>query len=135
MTCVSSRSWSDGDSLLNDAPSTDRATAGPPTTADADDPAPTPGHRRRHATTWQWGGTTPSRTHGGRPCATTTDTPMVPNHSMTACGLGDIVVRGRYYLLDERGWVPTIALRAHVKAPTADAERAWAPAGRTKVLA
>jgi hypothetical protein len=41
----------------------------------------------------------------------------------TSCGLGDIVVRGRYYLVDERGWAPTIALRAHVKAPTASAER------------
>jgi hypothetical protein len=34
---------------------------------------------------------------------------------------GDIVVRGRYFVLDERGWLPTIAIRAHVKAPTADA--------------
>ena len=37
--------------------------------------------------------------------------------------MGDVVVRGRYYLLDERRWLPTIALRAHVKAPTASAER------------
>ena len=37
--------------------------------------------------------------------------------------MGDIVVRGRYYLLDERRWAPTIALRGHVKAPTASAER------------
>ena len=39
------------------------------------------------------------------------------------CGMGDIVVRGRYYLLDERGWAPTIAVRAHIKAPTASAQR------------
>jgi hypothetical protein len=39
------------------------------------------------------------------------------------CGMGDIIVRGRYYLVDERGWLPTIAVRAHVKAPTARAER------------
>jgi hypothetical protein len=39
------------------------------------------------------------------------------------CGMGDIVVRGRYYLVDERGWKPTIAVRGHVKAPTASAER------------
>jgi hypothetical protein len=39
------------------------------------------------------------------------------------CGLGDVVVRGRYYVLDERSWYPTIALRAHLKVPTADAER------------
>ena len=41
----------------------------------------------------------------------------------TACGLGDIIVRGRYYVLDERGWLPTIALRAHVKAPTASEDK------------
>ena len=41
----------------------------------------------------------------------------------TACGLGDIIVRGRYYVLDERGWLPTIALRAHVKAPTASDDK------------
>lgn len=40
-----------------------------------------------------------------------------------ACGTGDIVVRGRYYVVDEHGWAPTIALRGHVKAPTASAER------------
>jgi hypothetical protein len=43
--------------------------------------------------------------------------------SVSACGMGDIVVRGRYYLLDERAWMPTIAVRGHVKAPTASAER------------
>jgi hypothetical protein len=41
----------------------------------------------------------------------------------TRCGIGDVVVRGRYYLLDERGWLPTIAVRGHVKAPTASAAR------------
>ena len=41
----------------------------------------------------------------------------------TNCGMGDIVVRGRYYLLDEHGWMPTIAVLAHVKTPTASAER------------
>ena len=39
------------------------------------------------------------------------------------CGMGDVIVRGRYYLLDERAWFPTIAVRGHVKAPTASAER------------
>ena len=39
------------------------------------------------------------------------------------CGMGDIVVRGRYFAVDEHGWVPTIAVRAHVKTPTASAER------------
>jgi hypothetical protein len=39
------------------------------------------------------------------------------------CGLGDIVARGRYYVLDERGWIPTLAIRGHIKAPTADDTR------------
>jgi hypothetical protein len=39
------------------------------------------------------------------------------------CGMGDIVVRGRYYLVDQHGWAPTIAVRAHVKTPTASRER------------
>lgn len=43
--------------------------------------------------------------------------------SARSCGMGDIVARGRYYLLDERAWLPTIAVRGHVKAPTASAER------------
>jgi hypothetical protein len=46
-----------------------------------------------------------------------------PPEPTRECGIGDIVVRGRYYLADERGWMPTIALRAHVKAPTASFER------------
>jgi len=48
-----------------------------------------------------------------------------PDSSGTAgtCGIGDIVVRGRYYVLDERAWRPTIAIRGHVKTPTASAER------------
>jgi hypothetical protein len=41
----------------------------------------------------------------------------------TSCGMGDIVVRGRYFLVDERGWRPTIAVRAHLKTPTGSADR------------
>jgi hypothetical protein len=67
------------------------------------------------------GGTTTSTTR------TTTDTTVPPATdiapAISACGFGDIVVRGRYYVLDERGWLPTIAVRGHVKAPTADASR------------
>ncbi len=80
-------------------------------------------------------GGAPSRpaTGGGRPgdgssaegAAADTTAARSPTltHPATACGPGDIVVRGRYYLVDERGWIPTIALRAHVKAPTASAAR------------
>jgi hypothetical protein len=43
--------------------------------------------------------------------------------AVNACGLGDVVVRGRYYLLDGATWRPTIAVRAHVKTPTANVKR------------
>ena len=62
------------------------------------------------------GGRTTDSTVAGR--ATVAD-----NQTTSNCGMGDIVVRGRYYLLDERGGMPTIAIRAHVKTPTASAER------------
>lgn len=39
------------------------------------------------------------------------------------CGLGDVVVRGRYYLTDGTARVPTVAVRAHIKAPTASVDR------------
>lgn len=55
--------------------------------------------------------------------ATSARTTTSSSGSARNCGMGDIVVRGRYYVLDERSWLPTIALRGHVKAPTASAER------------
>ena len=56
---------------------------------------------------------------------TTRTTATVTTSSVTtrACGMGDIVVRGRFYVVDEHGWLPTIAVRGHVKAPTASVER------------
>jgi hypothetical protein len=56
-------------------------------------------------------------TGDGTTRATTASEPV------SACGMGDIVVRGRYYLIDERAWLPTIAVRGHVKAPTASRAR------------
>jgi hypothetical protein len=38
-------------------------------------------------------------------------------------GLGDVVLKGRFYVLDEQGPLPTFALTARVKAPTADADK------------
>jgi hypothetical protein len=35
-------------------------------------------------------------------------------------GLGDILLRGRYYVLDEQGLLPTVAVTGRVKFPTAD---------------
>lgn len=43
--------------------------------------------------------------------------------SSTDCGIGDLILRGRYYLVDERQWVPTIAVTGRIKIPTADSER------------
>jgi hypothetical protein len=63
--------------------------------------------------------TTPTRTTVD---TATTTTSVTPN-TISACGMGDIIVRGRYYVVNERAWLPTIAIRAHVKTPTADAER------------
>lgn len=50
-----------------------------------------------------------------------TEPPPATTSRTTSCGMGDIVVRGRYYIVDERNWWPTVALRAHFKAPTAPA--------------
>jgi hypothetical protein len=41
----------------------------------------------------------------------------------TDCGIGDLILRGRYYLVDERDWVPTIAVTGRIKFPTADENR------------
>ena len=43
--------------------------------------------------------------------------------SSTDCGIGDLILRGRYYLVDEVGWVPTIAVTGRIKFPTADSDR------------
>jgi len=41
----------------------------------------------------------------------------------TDCGIGDLILRGRYYVVDEVGWVPTIAVTGRIKFPTADSDR------------
>ena len=38
-------------------------------------------------------------------------------------GLGDVMLKGRYYIVDEQEYLPAIGLTAHVKAPTADASK------------
>lgn len=38
-------------------------------------------------------------------------------------GLGDIILRGRYYVVDEGDFVPLIAVTGRIKFPTADEER------------
>src|SRR5262245_27447420 len=41
----------------------------------------------------------------------------------TESGIGDVVLRGRYYVIDEHGWVPTVAVTGKIKFPTADRDR------------
>lgn len=41
----------------------------------------------------------------------------------TQSGIGDILLQGRYYILDEQGLLPTVALLARIKFPTADRDR------------
>jgi hypothetical protein len=60
---------------------------------------------------------------GGTRGTTTTVRASTPPAVTTECGPGDLVFRGRYYLVDESGSAPTIAVRAHVKAPTASEEK------------
>ena len=115
VTCI----WGSAVTIVNGSPiPTERTQAAGATTSTT----PTRGGQ---TTPTRGGTTTPSRT---TPSQTTADvaaaagTDIAPS-TVSACGMGDIVVRGRYYLVDEHAWAPTVALRAHLKAPTADAER------------
>ncbi len=54
----------------------------------------------------------------GRKKPTTTPNPVVTNG-----GLGDVVLRGRYYVVDEGDSLPEIAVTARLKIPTADADK------------
>lgn len=56
---------------------------------------------------------------GGSIRGTVTTTPVTTR----SCGMGDIVVRGRYDLIHERGSLPTVTVRGHLKAPTASVEQ------------
>ncbi len=50
-------------------------------------------------------------------------TGQIPGTSRTESGLGDLVLRGRYYLVDEANYVPLIAVTGRIKFPTADEDR------------
>lgn len=43
--------------------------------------------------------------------------------STTDSGLGDLILRGRYYLMEEGDFAPLVALTGRIKFPTADADR------------
>ena len=47
----------------------------------------------------------------------------VQGQKVTTSGLGDIILRGRYYIVEEKNWVPLIAITGRLKLPTADASR------------
>lgn len=49
------------------------------------------------------------------------DSPL--SSSTTDSGLGDIILRGRYYLVEEGSLAPLVALVGRIKFPTADADR------------
>ena len=42
---------------------------------------------------------------------------------VTNSGLGDIILRGRYYLVEERDYVPLIAITGRIKLPTASGQQ------------
>ena len=74
-------------------------------------------------------GTRTSNTQGGGNGASSVGTgkgkkvTATPQSSAsTASGLGDVILRGRYYLVEETSVMPLIAVTARVKMPTADAD-------------
>jgi len=62
----------------------------------------------------------PGTSGSTRTCGTTN---RVPGQNVTTSGLGDIILRGRYYVVEEKDWVPLIAITGRLKLPTADASR------------
>lgn len=55
-----------------------------------------------------------------RVCGTTTRT---VGQKVTTTGIGDVILRGRYYLVEEQEYVPLIAVTARFKLPTANASQ------------
>lgn len=66
------------------------------------------------------GGTCPTRTITTRSGRGITRTQQART---TESGLGDMILRGRYYLLDGSDVIPTVALIGRVKIPTADSAK------------
>ena len=55
-----------------------------------------------------------------RVCGTTTRT---VGQKITTTGIGDVILRGRYYIVEEQDYVPLIALTGRFKFPTANASQ------------
>lgn len=65
---------------------------------------------------------------GGGRCELGEDKPScltgrTTGQKVTTSGLGDIILRGRYYLVDEKDWIPLIAVTGRLKLPTASASQ------------
>lgn len=54
-----------------------------------------------------------------RTCGTTT---RLPGQKVTTAGIGDLILRGRYYIVEEKDYVPLIAITGRMKIPTANAD-------------
>jgi hypothetical protein len=68
--------------------------------------------------------TPPTRPGATRPTSPpTTPTTTTTTVRTATCGAGDVIARGRYYVTDEADHGATIALRTHLKLPTASAAR------------
>lgn len=50
-------------------------------------------------------------------------TGRAPGQKVTTAGLGDLILRGRYYIVEEQDSIPLIAVTARVKVPTASASQ------------
>jgi hypothetical protein len=57
---------------------------------------------------------------GGATCGTTN---RIAGQKVTTSGIGDIILRGRYYVLQERNYLPLIAITGRLKIPTANASQ------------
>lgn len=55
-----------------------------------------------------------------RTCGTTS---RLPGQKVTTAGLGDIILKGRYYVVEEKDYLPLIAVTGRMKMPTASADQ------------
>lgn len=55
-----------------------------------------------------------------RTCGTTT---RAAGQKVTTAGLGDVILKGRYYVVEEKGYLPLIAVTGRIKMPTASASQ------------
>lgn len=60
------------------------------------------------------------RSGQGGECGTTT---RLAGQKVTTTGIGDVILRGRYYIVEEQDYVPLIAVTARFKFPTATASQ------------